>query len=44
MAKAHPKHVEKHRKRSASGKTLKEKRANRKRFFEAHPEKVHLPS
>jgi len=42
LKRRHPEQVEHHRKRTASGKTPKEKRQNRKRFREAHPEKVNV--
>lgn len=40
ISTAHPSHLEKYRKRAKQAKTLSEKRQARKRFYEAHPEKV----
>ena len=42
VSTAHPNEVEKHRQRPADSKNRSEKRDNRRRFYEAHPEKVML--
>ena len=42
VSRAHPNEVEKHRQRPADSKNRSEKRANRRRFYEAHPDQVTL--